>query len=116
VDATGAVTTPIYDDTVTATGGWLVPPTTTLVSLVTTLYVGEFAKFAGVTPRDQFGVPITDLTTAILTRGDGSHVKDYQALAEYVFTECQANSGNLPSRYGDPVPRRALCTGPLCQQ
>ncbi len=53
VDGAGTVTTPIYDETVTATGGWLVDPFTTLISLVTTLYVGEFAKFAGVTPRDQ---------------------------------------------------------------
>ncbi|HSN14377.1 MAG TPA: putative Ig domain-containing protein [Anaeromyxobacteraceae bacterium] len=119
VDATGTVTTPIYDETLTSTGGWAVNPTTTLVSLVTTLYVGEFAKFAGVTPRDQFGVPIADLTTVILTRGDGSHVKDYQALAKYVRDQCAANTaapGFLPTRYGDPVPRRALCTGPLCQQ
>lgn len=119
VDGTGTVTTPIYDETVTATGGWLVDPFTTLVSLVTTLYVGEFAKFANVTLRDQSGVPIADLNTAILTRGDGSHVKDYQALASYIVDECAANTaapGFLPDRYGAAVPRRALCTGPLCQQ
>ena len=119
VDGTGAVTTPIYDETVTATGGWLVTPTTTLVSTVTTLYVASFAQYAGVTLRDEVGNPIVDPTTAILTRGDGSHVKDYQALATYIDAECAANTttpGFLPTRYAAAVPRRARCTGPLCQQ
>ncbi|MGB8930622.1 MAG: putative Ig domain-containing protein [Anaeromyxobacteraceae bacterium] len=115
VDASGAVTTPIYDDTVMANAGWLVP-STTLVSTVTTLYVATFAQYAGVTLRDSTGVAIADPTTAILTRTGGSHVKDYQALAGYIFKECQANGGNLPTRYGAAVPRRALCSGPYCQQ
>ncbi|HSM92296.1 MAG TPA: putative Ig domain-containing protein [Anaeromyxobacteraceae bacterium] len=116
VDASGAVTTPIYDDTVVATGGWLVNPMTTLVPVVTTLYVASFAQFAGVHLLDSGGNVILDPTTAILERGDGSHVKDYQALAAFVRGECLANGGDLPSRYAAAVPRRALCTGPLCQQ
>jgi hypothetical protein len=118
VDASGAVTTPIFDVAATATQGWLVPPTT-LLSVVTTLYVAEFAKFGGVVPKNQDGSVITDLGTAVLARGNGSHVKDYQALAKYVRDQCAANTaapGFLPARYGDPVPRRVLCTGPLCQQ
>jgi 2',3'-cyclic-nucleotide 2'-phosphodiesterase (5'-nucleotidase family) len=115
-DAAGAETQVLYDETLTPP---LRVPTTTLIPTVATLYTASFAQFAGVNLRDSAGNVIADPTTAILKRGNGSHVKDYQALAKYVRDQCIANTaapGFLPARYGDPVPRRALCTGPLCQQ
>jgi hypothetical protein len=55
----------------------------------------------------------------LLTRSDGSEVKDYEALIEYIQSQCQANSGTLPPQYNTQttaghLPRRMVCTGPLC--
>jgi 2',3'-cyclic-nucleotide 2'-phosphodiesterase (5'-nucleotidase family) len=112
-DAAGAETQVLYDGSLTPP---LRVPATTLIPTVATLYTASFAQFAGVTLRDAAGNVIADPTTAILKRADGSHVKDYQALAAYVRAQCLANAGVLPTRYGAAVPRRVLCTGPLCQQ
>jgi 2',3'-cyclic-nucleotide 2'-phosphodiesterase (5'-nucleotidase family) len=83
------------------------------------LYIAEFASSVGVTLRkpdlSAVNVPVNDV---VVHRADGSEVKDYQALGQYIMQQSTANGGTLPSRY-DPAtgtfPRRAICSGPLCQ-
>jgi hypothetical protein len=89
-----------------------------LVSVVTTLYVAAFAQSAGITPRDDLGYPLAQVTSAILT-GPGFHWKDHQALALYIATSCQANGGTLPASYDESaaaghLPRRITCAGAVC--
>lgn len=89
-----------------------------LVPVVTSLYIASFASTAGVTLKDMNGDPIS-LTDAIMRRPDESAVKDYESFISYVRAICAANGGLLPSRYDETseegtVPRRMICTGPLC--
>jgi 5'-nucleotidase len=86
--------------------------------VVTSLYIASFASTAGVTLRDEEGRPIS-LTDAILRRPDESAVKDYESFISYVRTICSDNGGLLPSRYDETsadgaIPRRMICSGPLC--
>jgi len=109
--------TPLFDASVTMTGGWVSDPTA-LRPVVTTYQVGSFAA--------SFEVPLVDpatgdlispthpLTNAILRRPGGSAVKDYQSLAAYVKA-----LGELPARYDGAtsaghVPRRVVCSGIAC--
>jgi hypothetical protein len=90
----------------------------TLHPVVTTLYVASFAETAGVTLKNAAGSPVA-LTATILTRGDGSDVKDWEAFLSYIRSESEANGGALPGRYDEStapgaLPRRMICTGPLC--
>jgi 2',3'-cyclic-nucleotide 2'-phosphodiesterase (5'-nucleotidase family) len=92
----------------------------TLIPLVTDLYVASFASTAGVTLKDMNGNPLT-LEQAILHRTDGSDIKAYEAFIGYIRTASMQNGGTLPARYDAStaeghVPRRMLCTGPLCPQ
>ena len=103
-------------------GGWLASPLS-LVIVTADLYITTFASFAGVTLKDpQTGQPLpgNNAASTILKRNDGSEIKDWEALGAYAHTQAlAAPGGNLPHRYlkGDPsgpVPRRAICSGPLC--
>lgn len=89
----------------------------TLQPVVTSLYVASFADAAGVTLKTAAGTPTTPVGT-IMTRGDGSDIKDYESFIGYVHAISAANGGMLPSSYdeatGGPVPRRMICSGPLC--
>ncbi|MBI5479253.1 MAG: bifunctional metallophosphatase/5'-nucleotidase [Deltaproteobacteria bacterium] len=90
----------------------------TIHPVVTNLYVAQYAASVGVTLKNASGHEITAIE-AIVTRGDGSDQKDYEALLKYVRDECAANGGLLPSRYdgatlAGTVPRRMVCTGPAC--
>jgi hypothetical protein len=111
---------PIFDKAISpGTAGWLVSPTTRLVSVVTSLYVAAFAQSAGITPRDATGSPIAGLTSAILTGPGGFHWKDHQTLALYIARACAGNGGELPASYDETstpgqVPRRITCTGAVC--
>ena len=103
-----------------ANGGWAVPKFQPY-TVVSNLFVAKFAYVAGVTLRNpDTGDPFASPEDAILKRsGDGSAVKDVEALASWVRSLSTRNGGTLPSRYdaadaAKPFPRRAICTGPLC--
>lgn len=108
----GGNETALFDASATATGGWVSDPYATR-SVVTTYQVASFAASFGIHLLDPgTGAPIGPVD-AILRRGDGSSVKDYQSLAAYV-----KSLGELPSRYDGTtaeghVPRRVVCT--TCQ-
>ncbi|MSP58904.1 MAG: hypothetical protein EXR72_00930 [Myxococcales bacterium] len=101
------------------------PPNTvrdamTLYGVSTNMYIASFADSVGVTLKNKNGkfVPLPD---TIVHRKDAekSEVKDFEALAEYIRGESMKNGGNLPSRYNaatpeGKVPRRMLCSGPVC--
>jgi 2',3'-cyclic-nucleotide 2'-phosphodiesterase (5'-nucleotidase family) len=91
---------------------------TQLYAVVTSLYVAEYADSAGVTLKDADENPIS-LVDSILTRADGSDVKQYEAFIKYIADESAKNGGKLPGRYDEStaegaVPRRMICSGPLC--
>ncbi len=96
--------------------GRTVNPASHALPVVTTWYVASFASTFGVPLLDMTGQPTTP-TGAIIRRGDGSAVKDHEALGSYVHGVCAANGGFLPSRYdaatpAGTVPRRMIdCTG-----
>ena len=90
----------------------------TMYSVVTTLYIASFAGGAGIPLFDDLEQPV-DLLDTILTRDDGSDVKDYEAFIGYVLTLAAENKGTLPTIYDETtvegeVPRHMLCEGPLC--
>jgi 5'-nucleotidase / UDP-sugar diphosphatase len=91
----------------------------TIHPVVTNLYVALFASTVGVTLKDSAGHEITNPLDAVVSRTDSSDVKDYEALLKYIYDECAANGGLLPSRYNGATsegayPRRVVCTGPEC--
>ena len=96
--------------------GWLDNPTK-IVTAASSLYIATFATFAGVHLKDPAtGAPVADNdpNSTIVTRGDGTEVKEWEALGRYIHR--QANGGDLPLRYDrrDPsgaLPRRAICVG-----
>jgi 2',3'-cyclic-nucleotide 2'-phosphodiesterase (5'-nucleotidase family) len=110
-------TTTIFDLTITP-NPWLVAPTT-LYTIVTDYHLAQFAGNSGITLRNPAnGVPFTSPAAAVIRHADGSEYKDYEALAHYIAV---INGGVLPSRYNDndPVgagPKRAICSGQLCNQ
>lgn len=92
---------------------------TTLHPVVTTLYIASFAEAAGVTLKNELNQPIT-LEESIMTRADGTDIKDWEVFMSYLYFESLANGGFLPSRYDEnsaegAIPRRMICSGPLCQ-
>ncbi len=92
----------------------------TLYGVTASYYVASFADSVGVTLKDANG-HYRPLAKNIIHRGDGSEVKDYEALAEFVRGQAMANGGMLPSRYDassneGKVPRRMPCVGPGCPQ
>jgi 2',3'-cyclic-nucleotide 2'-phosphodiesterase (5'-nucleotidase family) len=109
----GAETEVLYD---VAQAGWngshFVADPFALQPVVATYYVASFAQLAGITPKDDGGVALSAVAAGILRRGDGSAVKDHEALAKYVRDECLANGGELPDRYGGSVPRRMRPAAP----
>lgn len=113
----GAIDTfdiPLFD--VAAPGGWLASPLKLMV-VATNLYVASFASLAGANLKNpDTGAAFANAAQAIVTRPDHSEVKEWEALGAYVH----AQGATLPARYhkGDAastLPRRAVCTGPLCQ-
>ncbi|HSN90734.1 MAG TPA: metallophosphoesterase [Anaeromyxobacteraceae bacterium] len=118
VDGSGTVTLRLYDvtdPTLAATAYFAVNPATHVLPVVTTYYVASFASAFGVPLLDGLGQPTTP-AEIILRRGDGSAVKDHEALGAYVVEACAANGGFLPSSYDAAtteghVPRRMIdCT------
>jgi len=113
-----ATYTPVFDASTSA--GWLAPPLQ-LIKAAANLYLVTFATFAGVHIKDpSTGQPIAgnDPTSTIMCRQDGTEVKEWEALGAYVKAQAVA-TGKLPARYnkddaGTVLPRRAICTGPLC--
>lgn len=90
-----------------------------LVPVVTSLYIASFAATAGVTLKDMNGAELS-LEEAILRRPDESAVKDYESFISYVREICSDNGGLLPARYDEDseagaIPRRMICSGPLCR-
>ena len=47
----------------------------------------------------------------ILHRADGSEIKEWEALGNYVYTQAALNAGQVPARYSatGTLPRRAVC-------
>jgi 2',3'-cyclic-nucleotide 2'-phosphodiesterase (5'-nucleotidase family) len=91
---------------------------TSLMVVASNLYIAEFASSVGVKLKSPDGL-MTNLRPdqVIVHRADGSEVKDYEALAQYIRAQAAANGGTLPQRYDvtvGPFPRRAICSGPLC--
>jgi 5'-nucleotidase len=91
---------------------------TTLVHVVTDLYLAAGVASFGVTIKDKDGKPLP-LPATVIHRADGSELKAYEALAAYIHGACAANFGMLPDRYdgsaaAGKLPRRNLCSGPLC--
>ena len=89
----------------------------TLHPVVTSLYIASFADTAGVTLKDENGDAVA-LTDAIMRRPDTTVVRDYEAFMTYIKT-LSDDTGGLPARYDaesseGAVPRRLLCSGPLC--
>jgi 2',3'-cyclic-nucleotide 2'-phosphodiesterase (5'-nucleotidase family) len=87
-------------------------------SVVTTLYIGSFADDNGIPLYDDMEQPVA-LVDTILTRDDGSDVKDYEAFIGYILTLAAENKGTLPTIYDEntvegEIPRHMLCEGPLC--
>lgn len=96
---------------------------TSVRSIATTLYVAGFAASFGVPLYDDAGQQLASPALAIVSRPDGSHIKDYEALGQYVMKACAANAahpGYLPGAYDastaeGQVPRRVRnCTGVTC--
>jgi 5'-nucleotidase len=86
----------------------------TLHPVVTSYYVASFAATAGVMLKDEAG-NFVDLDDTIMTRQDGSEVKELEALLQYLVDQ----GGVMPDRYDEStlagtVPRRMICSGPLC--
>ena len=118
----GAGETVLYDPSnpaFAATAGFAGDPRTMVTPVATTLYIASFAASFGVHLLDDTGTPQSPLAL-VLRRGDGSAVKDYEALGKYVVGQCAANQAHpdfLPSRYDastpeGAVPRRMInCTG-----
>jgi 5'-nucleotidase len=86
------------------------------VVVATNLYVTEFAAVAGVTVKDPVTLQTVMPVATIFHRPDGSEIKDWEALAEYVKKQSAQNGGTLPARYSPSFTPRAICTGPLCVQ
>ncbi len=91
---------------------------TTLVHVVTDLYLAVGVSSFGVTLKDPQGLPLA-LDAAVIRRADGSELKTYEAFAGYLRSECLGNGGTLPARYdgttaAGKLPRRNLCSGPAC--
>jgi hypothetical protein len=104
---------PVWDVT---KGGWLASPGE-LISVASSLYIAEFAAVAGVTLKDQSGVPIpnNDPIQTIVHRADTTELKEWEALASYIHIAANG-TGAIPARYRlggtANLPRRATCTGP----
>jgi hypothetical protein len=94
--------------------GWLDNPLK-IVTVGSSLYIATFATFAGVQLKDPatgVAIPNNDPTSTIVKRGDGTEVKEWEALGRYI--RVQANGTSLPARYsrtGGSFPRRAICVG-----
>ncbi len=114
--ADGTVLYDAADPAYTATGGYAVSPTS-FRSLATTLYIAAVAQALGIPMYDDAFQQLTttaQLAAAIVRRGDGSAMKDFESFAQYVAGACAGNGGFLPAEYGAAVPRRTVCTGPGC--
>jgi 5'-nucleotidase / UDP-sugar diphosphatase len=106
----------LYD--VSIAPGWQngLDPVATKVRTTATLYVASFAAVEGITlyDADNPSEVITDPNATILHRADGSEIKEWEALGNYVYTQAQADSANpgaVPARYSPSgtLPRRAIC-------
>ena len=112
-DGSGAEATLLYDVTQAGTlGTHFLGDPTALRTAVTTVYVAGFASAFGVQLRDPAS-PATVLSfpfaAAYVRRGDGSAVKDVEALGAHVYAQCAPNgTGSLPARYGAAVPNRMV--------
>jgi hypothetical protein len=109
--------------------GWIGVSPTAPVIAATNLYIAEFATFAGIHLRDACnpgsaggctpGSPVANndpVNTIIQRARDGSEIKEWEAVGEWMRALAAGNSGKLPPKYklGDassPVPRRATCVG-----
>jgi 5'-nucleotidase / UDP-sugar diphosphatase len=82
---------------------------TSLVSVVTSSYIAQFAADAGVSLRNDVGQPLA-IADAILKRNDASEVKQVEAFMRYLH----AGSGSLSSVYDSKsgsFTKRWICRG-----
>jgi len=110
--------TPIYDASAFASNnGWATGITafggSTLYKVIATAYFAAYAAGQGITLKDDNANPLT-VEQSILHRSDGSEIKDWEALGEFLV----AKGGAVPSMYdagGNAwAPHRVICDGPLC--
>lgn len=114
--ADGTVLYDAADPAYAGTGGYAVSPTS-FRSLATTFYVAAVAQGLGIPMFDDVGTPLTtpaQLAPRVVRRGDGSAIKDYEALAQFIAAASAGNGGLFPAGYGGAVPVRTVCTGPGC--
>jgi 2',3'-cyclic-nucleotide 2'-phosphodiesterase (5'-nucleotidase family) len=112
--------TVLYDEAVTGPfpepyEHYLVAPNS-FRSVATTFYIAAVALSLGIPMYDEAFQPFTSTTAlaaAVVRRGDGSALKDYEALAQFVAAQC-AGGGLLPHTWNAVVPRRVVCTGAGC--
>lgn len=84
-------------------------------SIATTFYIAAVAQALGIPMYDdafQQLTTTTQLATTVVRRGDGSALKDYEALAQFIAAQCAG--GLLPHTWAAAVPRRVVCTGTGC--
>jgi 5'-nucleotidase len=81
-----------------------------LYTVSANLYVINFAYIAGVSLKDNQGNPQTPAQT-IIHRGDGSEIKDWEALGGYIRSQ---PGMSVPARY--MTASHMICSGPLCKQ
>jgi 5'-nucleotidase len=119
-NGTGFYDTVLFDSTQPQATAWTPAPLTPF-GVTTSSYIASFAAGVGVVLyQDPQGLmPLADISTAIIHRPDGSEVKDFEALAEFVWAQTAQNTAQLPARYNpaDPagaVPRRVFCMGMAC--
>jgi 5'-nucleotidase/UDP-sugar diphosphatase len=101
----------LYDNSTSGSPGWIADPTSKITTTAT-LYVASFAAVEGVTLYDaDTDAIVTDVTSTILHRADGSEIKEWEALGNYAYTQALANAGTMPARYSSSgtLPRRAIC-------
>jgi 5'-nucleotidase len=107
--------TPVFDATNAANAGnfgWAstVNPAGDIYKIISTAYIASYAGSQGVTLKDpDTGATPFTLQQAILHRTDGSEIKDWEALGQFL-----QKSGAVPALYNSTTAQRAICDGPLC--
>jgi len=91
-----------------------------MIPTVTNAYISAFASTFGVILLDKDGNPLVNANDAIMHWPGGGEVKDFEVFSQYVYEQCKANSGNMPSRYDEGtteghLPRHLLCVGTACE-
>jgi 5'-nucleotidase len=111
-----------YDVALNPATGWLdASYPTTMVHAVTPYLVAAFASTMSVPLYAEDLTAITDLTNAaqfdkVVVEWPvtgAPHLKDHQALANFIYAQCAGNGGELPATWNGFAPT-VVCTGAGC--